>query len=139
MQEENSSKTSWIKYLIASVLGIVAVLLVGVLKGLFRETDAVTIVRILSDGFTLVGILWICFGCLTLLNKAGAFDGLGYSFQSMVRVWRNRMKEEGKPNSYYEYKQAADKKRKRAWHLIIVGAAFLAVAIVLVIIYSSMT
>ena len=137
-QEETSSKKPWVKYLVVSVIGLVAAFLICVLKGIFRETDAATIVRIVSDAFTLIGILWICFGALTVLNKAGAFDGLGYSFQSMLRVWRNKTKEDGKPNSYYDYKKAADAKRKRAWHLIIVGAAFLVVAIVLVIIHSSM-
>ena len=135
-QEETSSKP-WVKYLVTSLFGLAAAFLICVLKGIFRESDAASIVRILSDGFTLVGILWVCFGALTVLNKAGAFDGLGYSFQSMLRVWRNKTKEDGKPNSYYDYKKAADNKRKRAWHLIIVGAAFLVVSIVLVIIHSS--
>ncbi len=139
MREENSGKRSWIKYLVTVVVGAGLVVLICGLKGAFRATEPREVVRIVSDGFTLVGILLVCVGFLTVLNKAGAFDGLGYSFHSMARVFRNYRNDDKTTKTYYDYKKAADKKRKRQWFLVIVGAGFLVIAIVLVLVFVSMT
>lgn len=139
MQEENSNKRSWIKYLITAVIGLIIAFLVCLLKGMFQMTEAKEIVRVISDGVTLVGLIMTCVGFLTVLNKAGAFDGLAYSLKYTVRVWRNYRENDKTPKSYYDYKKAAYEKRKRHWYLLIVGAGYLLVAVVLIIVYSTMS
>lgn len=135
-QEDNNSK-AWVKYLVAAVSGLVFAFIICVWKGIFHTTETKEVVRILSDGATFSGLMLACFGILTVLNKAGAFDGLAYSFKYTLRVWRNYRKDDT-PKSYYEYQQEARKKRKRAWYLVIVGGGYLVIAAVLVIIYSTM-
>ncbi|MBQ6333144.1 MAG: DUF3899 domain-containing protein [Clostridia bacterium] len=138
MQEENSNKKSWVKYLITAVFGLVVAFLICWLKGVFRMTEAKEIVRVVCDGFTFSGLMLTGLGLLTVLNKAGAFDGLGYSFKSMVRVFRNYRDDDKTPKTYYDYKKAAYEKRKRRWHLVIVGAGYLVVSIVLAVIHGTM-
>ncbi len=140
MQEENSrTEKRLLKYLITAAVGLIVVFAVCWLKGVFQAEEARTVVRIVCDAFTFVGLLLVCFGFLTVLNKAGAFDGLAYSMKSLVRVFRNYRGDDESSKSYYDYKKAASEKRKRAWHLVIVGAGFLVVAIILVIVHGSMS
>lgn len=138
MQEENSNKKPWLKYLITAVFGLVVAFLVCLLKGVFQMTEAKEIVRVVCDGFTFSGLMITGFGLLTLLNKAGAFDGLAYSFKSMLLVLRNYRDDGRTPRTYYDYKKAAYEKRKRRWHLVIVGAGYLVVSIVLAVIHGTM-
>lgn len=138
MQEESNNNRSWIKYLITAASGLVFVLVICIAKGVFRMTEAKEIIRIICDAVTLVGVILVCVGLLTVLNKAGAFDGLGYSFKSMIRVMRNYPKDDSTPKTYYDYKKAVDKKRSRKWYLVIVGAGYLVVAVILVFVHGSM-
>lgn len=133
---ERETKITWIKYVATVVVGAVIALLVCILKGLFKTTDQATILRILSDAFTVAGILLFGFGMLSLVAKEGVFDGISYSFRTMRKIRRNYVDDEKSPKSYYEYKEAAKKKRKIAWHLVIVGLGYIAVAIVFIILHA---
>ncbi len=139
MQQESSKKHTLVKYVATVVVGLVIALLFCILKGLFKTEDKGTVLRILCDAFTVPGILLTCVGLLTLVIKEGALDGITYSFSSMRRVRRGYVSDEKTPKTYYDYKEAAKGKRKIAWHLIIVGLGFIAVAIALVIIRNSLT
>lgn len=133
MQKERSNKSTFVKYAATIAIGLVLALLYCILKGLFKASDKGQILRILCDAFTIPGILLACFGLLTLVIKEGSLDGITYSFSAMRRVRRGYANDGKTSKSYYDYKQAAKGKRKVAWHLIIVGLGFIAVAIALVI------
>lgn len=139
MQEDNKNKTPWVKYLITAVSGLAGAFIICWVRGIFHATEAKEIVRILCDALTFVAVALIGIGFLTVLNKAGAFDGLGYSFQSMKRVWQNyRHDDENTPKTYFDYKQAVSKKRTRKWYLVIVGVGYLIVAVVLIFVHGAM-
>ena len=133
---ERISKATIIKYAVTFAAGLVLAFLYCLMKGLFESGEEIDRLRIVCDGVTLSGVLMLCVGLLTLVNKEGIFDGLGYSFRSMRRVFLNyRWDDKDTPKTYYDYKQSVDKKRKISWNLIIVGLCFLAVAILLAIIH----
>lgn len=140
MREDNSSKRPWVKYLVTAASGFAAAFIVCMVRDIFHAEGAKEIVRILCDAFTFVALALIGCGFLTVLNKAGAFDGLGYTFQSMKRVWQNyRHDDENTPKTYYDYKKAVEKKRSRKWYLVIVGAGYLIVAVVLIFVHGAMS
>ena len=129
------------RYVFAAVAGLLIAFSVCLLKGVFREKDTALIVRYLSDAFLIPGVLLTGIGLLSLLNKKGTYDGLGYTFHTMRKTFamRNYLKpiEEGSEDrTYFGYKQKVKEKRKVAWHLVIVGCGFLLIAIALAVVHS---
>ena len=133
--QEKSNRAVWVKYLAAVLIGLVIALIICFIKGLFKVTDRSEIYRILCDAAFIPGAVLTGVGLLSFINKDGTFDGLGYSFSSMFRVLRNYKHDENAPKSYYEYKEKVKNKRKTAWHLVIVGLGYIAVAIVFMFLY----
>ena len=132
----------WLKYGIAAAVGLLIALSICLLKGVFRETDQALIVRYLSDAFLIPGVLLMGIGLLSYIKKEGAYDGLGYTFQTMrrafaMRNYREPIEEGSEDRTYFGYKQKVKAKRKVAWHLVIVGGGFLLIAIVLTIVHST--
>ena len=138
MQEDNGKERSWIKYVVTAGSGLVAAIVLCLVKGIFKMTETKEIVRVVCDAFTLVGLIMMGCGLLTVLNKAGAFDGLGYTFKSMKRVWTNYRHDENFPKTYYDYKQSVKGKRSSKWYLVIIGAGYLLIGIVLVFVHGAM-
>ncbi|MBO4848942.1 MAG: DUF3899 domain-containing protein [Clostridia bacterium] len=136
---ESKPLPGWIKYVSTAAAGVAIALIYCFAKGAFKAEDAADRLRMICDAFTIPGILLLCVGLLTAVNKGGAFDGLAYSFKSMRRVRRNFRADDGTPKSYYDYKESVKGKRKVAAHLIFVGLGFLAVAIALMIAHGVMT
>lgn len=137
---ESKELPVWVRYAETVAFGIAVTVLYCIVKGLFKTEGAAEKLRILCDGFTIPGALLLCFGLLSFLNKEGTFDGLGYSFRSMRRVWQNYRHDEGNvPKTYYDYKQQVGAKRKVRVHMILVGIGFLVVAIVLAIVQNGIS
>ena len=133
MQQKRTNLT-WVKYVAAAVVGLTIALVICILKGIFKTTDPAKIFRILSDAFAVPGILLTCFGLLSYVTKEGTFDGIAYSFKTMRKVRRNITDDGKTPKTYYDYQQSAKTKRKVAWHLVIVGLGYIAIAIIFIII-----
>ena len=132
----------WLRYVIAAVAGLLIAFCVCLLKGVFQQTDVGLIVRYLSDAFLAPGVLLTGIGVLSFLKKEGTYDGLGYTFHSMRMAFSRRYYDEASQETqegrtYFDYKQRVKAKRKVAWHLIVVGGAFLLVSIALTIVHET--
>lgn len=131
----------WLRYVYTTVAGLLITFSICLMKGVFRETDTALIVRYLSDAFLIPGVLLTGVGLLSFIRKQGAYDGLGYTFDTMKRTFTMRrymdpIEEGSEDRTYFGYKQKVKAKRKVAWHLIIVGCGFLLTAIALAIVHS---
>ena len=131
----------WLRYVFAAVAGLLIAFSICLFKGVFRETDPALIVRYLSDAFLIPGVLLMGIGLLSLLNKEGTYDGLGYTFHTMrktfaMRNYREPIEEGSEDRTYFGYKQKVKEKRKVAWHLLVVGCGFLLIAIALAVVHS---
>lgn len=129
------SKDTIIKYSVTFGTGLIVAILYCIIKGAFKAEEGVDRLRIICDGVTIPGVLMLCVGLLTYVNKEGFFDGLGYSFKKMRVVRRNYRIEDDSTKSYYDYKKSVEKNRKTYWHLVIVGLVFLAAAAILAVIH----
>ncbi len=138
MESRYKQNKLWVNYISTAVSLMVVALVICLSKDLFAKTELVDIVKILCDAVTVPGIVSLCFGLLSICNKEGTFDGLGYTFKSFWRVSKNYRDDEKAPKSYSEYKDSVKGKRKISWHFIIVGAAFTVIGIVLNVIYSNL-
>lgn len=136
----------WLRYVFAAVFGLLIALSICLYRGVFTETDPALILRWLSDAFLIPGVLMTGIGLLSFLKKEGTYDGLGYTFHSMKRIFSMRRYmdpiEEGskaEDRTYFGYKENVREKRRVSWHLIIVGGGFLLISVVVTILYSSVS
>lgn len=127
-------KRPWLKYVITAVVLAVFVVLIGWLRGGFTSTDPKRTVLLWCDAFTVPSALSIGFGLLVLASKGGAFDMLAYGMKSFFRLFKKDPIDR-KYGGYYEYKQAQKEKKRTFWYLIIVGGAYMLVAIALLVAY----
>ena len=129
-----------VKYCATVFVGIAIAVVYWIVKGMFKADTALSDrLRMACDGVTIPGILMLCLGLLSIVVKDGTFDGLGYTFKTMRLVRRNYRDKLMQPTTYYDYKESVKGKRHVSWHLIICGAGFLLVAVVLAILHGRFT
>ena len=90
--------------------------------------------RILSNAFTVPGVLLLMVGVLLYISTTGVFDTLGYALGRFARslIPGAQYRDE----KFYDYKTRKNEKRAGGYScLFIVGAAFTLVAIVFLILY----
>ncbi len=87
---------------------------------------------ILNDSFFLSGMCLIGAGLLVLVSNIGAFSIFGYAF-SLFFGKRKRDVSDRKYKDFYEYKQAKSEEKTSCAYLLLVGLAFIAVAMILLI------
>ncbi len=148
-QEEGKEEKFWnprtIRNLISS---LIVLILTGVIIGLveyFTLTngpegtgqDKNLIMHILSDSFSLSGLLGLCFFALSYISSKGAFDILAYSIQTLFLVtFRPKYRQTSFPKTYYDYKVMKDTKRKKPISVLLMSSGiFFLVGIILLIIY----
>ena len=134
----NSNKNKTIlKYGIAISCGAaVAVYIIFSGRAFSAETSAERY-KTLCDAFSVPGLLMILVGILIWLSGQGAFAGLGYLGRylrrSLVPGGRTKYPHE----TFYDYLQEKKEKRGSVSYsfLFIIGASFLAVGIVFLVLY----
>lgn len=115
---------------------IAAILLFGICayaNGLFSEREPLEIISKLTDCFTVPGALLLGAGALSWANSKGAYDALKYGVDWMIKPFTSRRFEF---ESLYDFKQRKAESRK-PWNkeMLLVGLCFLAVAVLLLIVY----
>lgn len=122
-----------IKYSITFAAGVGLFFLVVGLRNIYNQTDIKQIYRFLADGFTIPGVLMLCFGCLLLLSNWGALTGIGYALKHAITMLIPIIPK--KHETYAEYCERR-KPLKGFGFLFIVGFIFLATGIVFTILFS---
>lgn len=129
------------RYCISVGVGLFLFVLVIVNHGLFEAESTKDQIRILADAFTIPGTVILMFGFLMMVSNTGVFSGLGYAMKNIARIVIPGVGLR-KQGTYYDYLK--DKREKREKNqvsfgfLFITGAAFLLIAVVLVVIYYNM-
>ena len=127
-----------VKLLLAKYGGSAA--LVALMAWLYinlRDFDGAKLVdqyRMLSDAFTVPGILLLMFGCLIWISNLGALDGLAYAVSFAIRslIPGARYKDE----KYGDYVERHREKRLKGYgFLFISGGVTMVVAIVFMILF----
>ena len=122
-----------LKYGITALIGVLMVFVTISSHG-FAETATTTEkFRIISDAFSIPGVVFVMCGFLVMVSNGGFFNGISYAMNYAVRMLIPGMsKDVGRYSDYVEQRKG---KKLSARHLFIVGAAFLFVAIVFVILF----
>lgn len=106
-------------------------------QGVFELTEPREIFAVLSDAFFVPGVLVAGFGLLYKIAAGGALDGVSFglkrAFLSLIPGGRLKKEE-----NYAQYKERKEKRRKniKIAAPLIVGAVFIVVAAIFLILYS---
>ena len=94
--------------------------------------------RILADAFTIPGVCLVMLSLLVWASSEGAFDFLGYAASRVGDMLLPAHGLASKHETYYQYvERKRGKRAKGFWFLLFVGLAFIAVAVVFVILYET--
>ncbi len=97
-----------------------------------------TLMRLLSDGFFVAGVMLLGMAGITFATNAGCFDMMGYSMRSLLGVVipGTRLGDPHDGESYLDYKERKSEKRKSPAPLLFSGAFHMSISMVMLVIYS---
>lgn len=127
-------KTKLLQYGITTAILSAFSLAIMFMNNLFSETNTQTIMKVLTDAFFAPGIIAMCFGLLIVASNGGTFYIFSYGIQSFMNLFR---KERGKMKykTYYDYKEAMKDNKKPYGYILLVGAVFVAISMIFMIIW----
>lgn len=116
----------WMKWLISSIAGLVVATFIMATNGVFSgELVKVEIMKFISDGFFVSGVLLLGVGLLIFCSRNGTFDMLSYAVKVAIRTIFTTENRE----SFYDYKQRMGEKVTPCAFLIVPGAVFLLLSV----------
>ncbi len=118
------------EFIIALIAGTVIAVPVFLL-GLHREYP---MLRALGDAFFVPAVALLGVAGITFAANDGSFDSFGYSLRY---VFFNHYPSAGEAESFADYREKKQSKRKSPINILLAGLIFLIIAVVLVIVYYS--
>lgn len=122
-----------LKYLIPILICALVTVLILVERGAFVKSGQ-DLMKDLSDAFFVPGIVMLCFGVLVFATNGGTFDMLAFGVIKMFDLFKKDLTKV-KYRTFYDYRKAQNEKKRSFLHLIIIGAGFLIVGVVFLIVY----
>ena len=123
------------KVLITTGIGLVLAFGLSALQGVFSAEDLKDTMRILSDGFFVVGMLILAYGGLVWTSNGGVWDGLVYSAKTVFGRSLKKNWEQEK-QSFAEYREEREKKATSPAVPLLSGLVILVIAVVFLAVYS---
>lgn len=118
-------------------LAVGAVIMAGVC--VMQISRGKEIIHTLCDGTFIAGILLLCVAGLRYVSKEGQFDIFGYGISHLFATrWPglSTMPDDHRKETYADYKLRRDKKRKPVLGILLAGAVYVVLAVIMMIIYS---
>lgn len=125
-----------LKYLIPSLLCAIITIVILAARHSFVKSGKSLMID-LCDAFSVSGGILLCYGILVLLTNGGAFDMFAFGFIRFGELFKRDLSQK-KYDTYYEYRESRQEKKRSFWHFILIGGAFLIVGIIFLIVYSKM-
>ena len=124
------------KYFIATLCAAVFSSMILWLKEIGEAEILSDKFKILSDAFTVPGVLLIMIGALIWTSTQGIFDGLGYSFGRIGSMFIPLYQKSFEHLTYYDYKMSKNDKRIKGYSfLFYVGIGFFVIGILFFVLY----
>lgn len=130
MKDKNNRWTYSLYIAVAMIISLIC----ATIWDIFSQTELLKIMKILSDCFTLPGVLFIGISLLGWISSKGAFDIFGFSVQGLLNLWKKESYE--KQETFYDYRVKKDEKRKPFnLPMFLTGSVFLALGIIMTVIF----
>ncbi len=122
-----------LRYGITGAIGAGMVALTLKTHGFQNLTAPVDRYRVLTDAFTIPGVLLLCIGLLLWISTTGVFNPIAYAFRYLAsRLPFTGIEEE----SYYDYvERKRDEKRTGYGFLLITGGVFFGIALIFLVLF----
>lgn len=121
-------------YIISAVIGIIIFVIIICTKGIWKYDEPKVVVQILCDAFFVPGVCLAGVGLLIFASNGGAFDMLAYAVIRFFDLFRKDVRNK-KYKDFYEYREAKKDRKRGMAFMLIVGAAFIALAVIMLIVY----
>ncbi|MCM1289864.1 MAG: DUF3899 domain-containing protein [Corallococcus sp.] len=121
-------------YLIPFLICAIIVVVFLAAQGSYSKTGKGLVVDV-CNAFTLSGAMMTGVGLLVFVTNGGAFDMLAFGFIKLVDIFKKDLTKV-KYRTFYDYRQAKSEKKRSFLHLLLIGLVYLAVALVLLIVYN---
>lgn len=125
-----------LSYIITSAFCAVITVVVLLTRETFSQTNTLTVYKDLCDAFFLPGVMTLGFGLLVFVSNGGAFSMLKFSVIKFVDLFRRDLTKV-KYRTYYDYKEANKDNKNDFGFMLIIGAVFVAISVVFLILYHS--
>lgn len=126
---KSEKKELLIKYAVCLGVASAITLAVFCIKGFF--TDRIeTNIGILSDGFTVSGMLLTLFAGLLFVNSEGAFIGIGFVLRNIVQAFVPMGRRHHEFYAQYRERKLGKLKKREDHCVLVVGLGFLAIGII---------
>ena len=123
------------EYAITTAVALGLGVLIALSRGIFREEEIDMVITIISDAFFIPGILLLCVGLIVYASNEGLFLAISYGFKVIGRTVTAKKDETLMNEKYHEYYARQIEKKTKCKHFLIVGAVFVAVSLLFVVIY----
>ena len=118
------------------LVNLVFGLMIAVMVIVWRWDPEVNLLHQLCNGFFVPGVLLLGSGGLKVARNAGTFDMMVYGMDSALRITLPWIMKEKKDADFVAYKERKQEERKPAKDLLIAGAIHMALAMILLVLYS---
>ena len=132
MKQENQGLLK--KYIVSFCIASVITLVVFWIKGFFTDSLAVN-VQILSDGFFVSGALLTLFAGMMFVSGEGALLGIGFVMRNVVQAFVPMGRKMHESYAQYRERKMSELKKPGDNCILVTGLIFLAIGIILTVIW----
>ena len=125
------------RYIISIIVGLFLTGFVVFSKDAFHQESTKDTIQVLVDGFFVSGALLTLYGGLVFTSNEGAFDMLKFGIIKFFDLFKTDLSK-AKYNTFYDYRVERMEKKQPIAYLLLVGLGFLAISMILLIIYYNM-
>ena len=133
MKQENKALLK--KYIICFGIASLITFIVFWIKGFFTDSLSVNI-QILSDGFSVSGVLMTLFAGMMFVSGEGALLGISFVLRNIVQAFVPMGRRNHEVYAKYRERKLGEIKKSTDHCVLITGLLFLAIGIVLTVIWS---
>ena len=125
------------EYVITTAVAFAVGVLIALSRGIFQEDEIDMVITIISDSFFIPGVLLICVGLIVYASNEGLFLAISYGFKVIGRTFTAKKDETLINEKYHEYYARQIQKKAKCKHFLIIGAAFVVISLLFVVVYFS--
>ena len=131
---KQETKSLLIKYGVCFSVASLITVSVFAIKGFFTDSPSVNL-QILSDGFSLAGLMLLFFAGMMFISGEGGLIGISYIMRSVIQAFIPGGRKHHEVYAKYRERKMEKLKATGDYCALITGSVFLAVGIILTIIW----
>lgn len=121
------------KNIIAFVIAFVISVCIVLYESMYIEADRSGILRMVCDGTFVSGVIFIGFGLMTMISKAGGFNGIAYIGHVLVTKFSPSRKKQEAKKEYLDFVRERNERDTDTKYILFTGVIYFAISIIVLI------